>query len=216
MCAEVTIYPYHLIPSTKTNSLLVDTKKSLLRFARFLSGTKGANFTVMYNNYTFQESACGQCLRMYFNLFTIARDEDEDMNRHSRLGAKMVASCLLYGRVGGFVCNDRHHIHMRYVCCTYVLYVPNKQKLRTRRKRPLSRSPIGNRCACRVYIADGFAYPRTPLSRSACTALTIPCGNVFKTGESSRALILTVAPPNPTTTYLFLEAAADRRDTRAR
>lgn len=37
--------------------------------------------------------------------------------------------------------------------------------------------------------------------------LTVPCCSVFNTGESSLAAILTVAPPSPTTTYLFLEAA---------
>ena len=37
--------------------------------------------------------------------------------------------------------------------------------------------------------------------------LTDPWGKVFNTGESSFAPILTVAPPSPTTTYLFLETA---------
>lgn len=49
------------------------------------------------------------------------------------------------------------------------------------------------------------------MSKSTSIALTVPCGNVLKTGESSRAPILTVAPPRPTTTYLFLEAEGAER-----
>ncbi len=45
------------------------------------------------------------------------------------------------------------------------------------------------------------------MNESALISLTVPCGNVLKHGESSRAPILTVAPPSPTTTYSFLEAA---------
>lgn len=47
-------------------------------------------------------------------------------------------------------------------------------------------------------------------------SLTVPTGSFLKTGELSRASVLTVAPASPTTTYLFLEAfeAANRTVTR--
>ena len=74
--------------------------------------------------------------------------------------------------------------------------------------RPRKRGAWGNKSHAKGLIAHHQAHQHF-------IALTVPCGNVLKTGESSRALILTVAPPNPTTTYLFLEAAApDRMGTR--
>lgn len=48
-------------------------------------------------------------------------------------------------------------------------------------------------------------YPEISKSLAYGDGLTVPWGNVFNTGESSFAPILTVAPPSPTTTYLFLE-----------
>jgi len=43
---------------------------------------------------------------------------------------------------------------------------------------------------------------------SVSQCLTVPWGNTLTIGESSRADILTVAPPSPVTLHLFLEAEA--------